>query len=277
MRLLLAFFLTHVVGESLVTIFPIDQFADQLDMRRRPRRLPTCEEQQKLLAEATDDNPAPLADEVTASLDSVWEFHKPWPSHDTRKAMQERAWERRLIQADGGPPAWLGNWGDRGKFVLAWVGYRLEWQERLLGFDQSWRMFSPSVGKGDWIVRARLVYEDGSEVVVHSLADPEDLTRFRTPRFGSEKILQYSLKLEKHDTRRVGYCNLLSHRHATNEAGSPLVKILLVKIGYDYPSPWEDVRAELKAQIGPPDWEKTPPFFEYDVKKREGKELETPE
>jgi hypothetical protein len=275
MRCLLAFLLTHIVGHSIISLLPYRDWADDLDLDTRPRRLPTWEERQELSASASADNPDPVTERVMVSCDSVWEFFRPWPSAEVRKTLTKRAAERREVEGEGegGRPAWVGDWNDRGKFVVSWVGTRLRFQERVLGFDQSWTMFSPNVGKGDWVVRSRLLYADGTDLVVHSLADPEDLTRYRTLRLLSEKVLQYSLKMHKDGDRRLGYCNLLAHRHPANGDGSPLVTIHLIQVGYDYPSPGEDIAAELAAQNGPPDWEKTDPFFEYDVRSRKGRDL----
>jgi hypothetical protein len=269
MRCLLVFLLIQVVGQSLVSLAPYERWAKELGMERFPDRLPTLEEWRTA---ETPVNQRSNGERLLRSLQSMGHYFKPWPSAAARTGMTRRATARRAAHA-GGQGLWVGDWADRGKFALCWVGTRLQFQQNLVGLDESWLMFAPSVLKSEVAVRFRLVYEDGTETVVHTLTDPEDLTHYTTHRLLSEKILQYSSKLVSERSRRLGYCNLLAHRHPTNAAGSPLVQILLVKIEYIFPGPAEDAKAFLAAQNGPPGWERRPPFFAYHVQTRTGRDL----
>jgi hypothetical protein len=276
MRLLIGFFLVHIIVQSIISaLCPYRDWADELDVPKFPKGLPDSEEREKILTEGVDDSPYPLTDRVMEAFDSVWAYHKPWPAPRAREALAKRAAKRRADYEEGETTIapWVGDLADGGRFVVAWVGTRLLFQEKLTGYDQSWRMFSPNVGKRETLVRARLVYEDGSTRAVHSPADPEDLTCYRSMRFCSEKTLQYSTKLERDGERRIGYCNLVSHRYPTN-GGSRLVKVQLIKIRYRYPAPGDDAYEALSEQTGPPGWEKEAPFYEYNVQTRKGKRLD---
>ncbi len=255
MRLLLGVLLFDIVFRSLSVLFPWSGWARELDMRSLPARLPTRAELAELSARATPEEPNPGGEEVMEALDSVWRFARPWPGEESRRHIRTA--------------------GDAGKFVFCWLCSRLAFLEALCGVDQGWPMFSPSVAHCAWVPRARLVFADGSERVVLPLADPGDPARYS--RWPQKKVVGYESKVRDgagYADECFGWCNLLAHRHPRNDAGAPLVRVVIFQVRYDFPPPGADARAFLAAQAGPPPEQVYPDFYEYDVASRHGKRLE---
>lgn len=255
MRLFLTFLLFHMVFRGFSVLYPWDDWADELDMRTMPRRLPTRAEWAELPSQATTETPCPRTEDVMRTLDSVWDFFKPWPEASARAKMH--------------------TWTDGGKWALAWTSSRLEFAENLVGFNEEWPMFSPSVATRKHVARARLVYADGDERTVRGLCDPEDLTNYT--HWFEEKILDHELKVkeggEGQARRNRGYCNLLAHRYPRNAYGVELKTIYLYMVRYNLAPPGADARVWLKEQSGPPEGQVFKDFFEYDVAAGEGKIL----
>jgi hypothetical protein len=255
MRLFLGLLLFDVVFRSLAVLVPWADWAGELDMRLRPTRLPTRAELAELAARATPEGPNPGGEEVMEAFDSVWRFGRPWPGEGSRKRIRTA--------------------GDGGKYAFCWLCSRLRFVEGVCGIDQEWPMFSPSVAHGLWVPRARLVFADGAEQVVRPAAAPPDPTRYA--HWAQKKVLGYELKVRDgpgHADDCFGWCNLLAHRHPRNEAGAPLVRVVVFQVRYDLPPPGADARAWLAAQAGPPPEQVCPDFYEYDVATRHGKCLE---
>jgi hypothetical protein len=263
MRIFLFLLVFDMVFHSLAVLLPIKKWCKEILVDRFPERLPTAEEREKLAhydevaafylgpGVIAVDKPDPVCERVMKSMDSIWEFFMPWPDSYSRKKIK--------------------NWGDGSKFVVCWLTTRLGFFEQLFRIPQRWTMFSPNVGKSDTMVRARLVYEDGSERLVRTSADPVDLTHYG--HWWKEKILQYETKLDEDYDARMGWCNLIAHRNRVNDKGSKLVKIYLIKVRIVYPEPdEEDIEEFMRAQNDEDDlhWRTKPPFWEYDVKTREG-------
>jgi hypothetical protein len=192
-------------------------------MRKAPIRLPTLAEWDRLSRqEATE--------EVHESLTSVGEFLVPWPNEKTRGQ--------------------LHSWADGAKFTIVWLTSRLDFVESLVGINEEWPMFSPNVSHRCWLIRARLTYADGSRRVVRGLADPYDLTHYS--HWNQEKQLDHERKVDSdpgYEAEAIGWCNMLAHRYARNEAGSPLITITLYQVKIDYPPPGVDARAFLQKQM----------------------------
>jgi hypothetical protein len=252
MRLFLAVLLFDMIFRSFSVMWPWGDWAKDLDMQTMPRRLPTRAELAELPLESSVDNPAPLQEEVMLTLDSVWVYFKPWPEPQTR--------------------ARLHTWNDSGRWALAWMTTRLEFIENVIGINEEWPMFSPSVGRRKWLARARLVYADGSEEIVRGKCDPEDLTNYS--HWWEEKVLDHELKVREGGESKArdsfGYCNLLSHRYSRNASGSELRRIYLYLVRYDLPPPGVDARQWLKEQTGPPSEQQYQPFYSFDVSTRKG-------
>src|SRR4051812_24169366 len=181
MRIFLTVLLFDIVFRSLSILLPTGEWAQDLDLRFYPVRPYTRAEaeaarrreraalgastagllaspQGPLSAASTLHlgRPDPVLEDALETLDSVWTYGKPWPGPSTR--------------------ARIHSGEDVGKFVLCWLTSRLEFLENLVGVNQDWPMFSPSVGRRKFISRARLTYAEGSTATVRMLSDPEDLT-----------------------------------------------------------------------------------------------------
>ncbi len=153
---------------------------------------------------------------------------------------------------NGGPH--ISQWHTRllwVKYSLAWTLTRCQWCEAILNIDQEWPMFSPNVSSKKYPARARLFYEDGTELTVRQRSDPEDLTAYF--RWGPGKYLGYDRGVADNSGSRwyacPGWANYLSHRHPFNENGSPLKEIQFYQVRYDFPPPLEDAREFLSGQM----------------------------
>lgn len=251
MRLFLCVLLFAMVFRSFSVLWPTSEWADKLDMRIMPRRLPTRAELNALSAQASEESPNPVREEVLLALDSVWEFFHPWPDPAAR--------------------ARIRTWPDFGRWTLVWLTSRLEFCENLVGFNEEWPMFSPSVARRKWVARARLQYADGSERIVRGLSDPEDLTRYG--HWWEEKILDHELKVKEGKSRssdNFGYCNLLLHRYPKSETGASLQTISLFVVRYDLAPPGVDAYEWLRNQTGPPAKQVYADFYRFDVRTRQG-------
>ena len=266
MRIFLGFLLLDIVFHSYVAVTPYREWCEELGIETTPAKgLPSPEKCRELEASASDTDPTPVEDRVWEAFDSAWDFFKPWPSAQTRRKMN--------------------GWPDRGKYVVCWLTTRLDFLNNLIRFDQSWPMFSPNVGTWDFYIRVELVYEmpdrlgllagglgrvheEVSKEYVSNVAYPEDLTRYQSLRFFTEKVLQYETKLEKDYEARYGYFNLIATRRRSNDRGWRLKSIFIYKKVVEYPKPGEDPVSILRAQQGPAFWKDVSPDWEYEVKRR---------
>lgn len=251
MRLLLGLLLFDICFHSVATLFPYREWANDMGLPQYPKRLPTPAELDELRRQA--GGPGEVADRVMDSLDSLWEYCKPWPSKELRSK--------------------LTSWEDRGMFALSWTATRLAFLESLVGVSQRWMMFSPNVSKGTSSARARLRYADGHTRDVRLVTDPEDLacySHWLDQRWINAEM--WLLSKPDHDAR-IGYCNYLAHRYPAGDGSAPLVEIYLYKFEYQYPGPDDDAEAFLRAQNGPPGWDRDGPFFVYEVASRTGRWL----
>lgn len=251
MRIFLSLLLFDIVGRSLLVLVPCSEWAAELDMETMPWRLPTRAEVKTLEAELPQ-RPSAVRDRYFETLDSLWEYGKPWPAVKTR--------------------ARIDSWPKMGMFAVCWVNSRFEFLENVLGINEEWPMFSPNVGSRRTLARSKLLFADGSMQTVRLTADPADLTRYS--HWFEEKVLDYELKVDHDSGNRFGYCNYLAHRHPRNAAGSPLVSIYVYTVTYYYPEPDKDPVEYLRSQNGPPLEQVTLPFYVYDVTSREGRDLE---
>src|SRR5438046_2419749 len=83
MRIFLGFLLFDMVFQSFAVLLPIDTWCEALSVDDFPLRLPTTAQRLELAAQASDKAPDPVGDRVWESVDSVWDFLKPWPSKET--------------------------------------------------------------------------------------------------------------------------------------------------------------------------------------------------
>lgn len=246
MRLFLTVILVDIVYHSFSSLTPYrDWLDDDWKLERYPKRLPTWDEIAELTANGEGAKNSPtLAERVFESLDSTWDYFKPWPPREIRGK--------------------LVTWEDHGMYLLAWTTSRLDFFENLIGVPQRWSMFSPNASKDVTVGRVRLLFADGTRRDVRLLADPEDLTRYS--HWLQEKVLDCELKIAGRDgDSRYGYCNYMAHQYRRNAAGSPLTAVYIYKINYRYPNPDEDAYEVLKSQSGPPNWDRDGPNWEYRV------------
>jgi hypothetical protein len=259
MRLLLALLLFDMAFRSLCVLVPWRRWMRELEMRGMPQdRLPTQAERAELEGKRAADNPRPVFDRVMLSADAVWEYLRPWPDATVRPK--------------------ITSWPDAGKWAVCWVNSHLEFAENLVGIRQSWPMFSPNAAREAYVTRARLIYEGGGTRVVRHHGDPEDLNRYS--HWHQEKVLDYELRAENDDEDVcAGYCNLLAHRHAHNDAGAALKTIRLYAVRIDLPPPGTDPHAFYLEQMErtrdePRGEQVRDDFYEYDVARRSGKLLD---
>jgi hypothetical protein len=254
MRLFLAVMLFFIVYRPLCILYPWTDWAEHLKVPDMPERLPTRAERQKLASEASDARPFPVTTSVLETLDSVWDFFKPWPNAQTRQKLRTGQ--------------------DYAAFAVCWVNSRAQFFEYLLNYNTEWAMFTPSTSKYQDVPRARLIFADGSQQEVRGRTEPADVTDYF--RWFEVRMLNYEFKVEEGRWRPcAGYCHWLAHRYATNDAGAPLKTIRLFSVRYDLPQPGTDARAAWAAQQGPAKEKVRPDFYEYDVASRNGKLLDT--
>jgi hypothetical protein len=251
-RLLVGYFLFDMVVRSFISLTPYDtDWYAELAMDLRPLALPPTGNREQIAQRDETLTLQPFPARLESCAVSLGRFFIPWPGEKTRQRI-------------GGP-------ADCGKFALTWLGSRLRFVGSLVGVDQDFPMFSPNVGASDTVGRLRLYYADGAETVLHTLADPQDITCFFHGI--EEKKLQAAIKIEHDGESRLGYCNWIAHRFATNGRGAALVRIDVFRVRYDYPSPGDDARAWYERQLGPPPAQIEPPFWTYDVATRRGRYL----
>lgn len=243
MRFFLSLLLLDMTLRSFAALVPWRDWADELKVQRSPRRLPTHEERVQLSTQAPGN--APVVNRMRESFEDMRSYWNPWPKSESIERMEK--------------------WYDPPRYAACWATSRLGFLEMLWHAPQGWSMFSPNVGKWDEVIRVRLHYADGDMKVVRMRAEPTSLTSYGEFRFFSEKHLQYSTRVDTDADARLGLCNLMIHRHQVNAAGSPLVRLELVKVRFDYPPPGEETKAFLARQETPLGAEQSAAYFVFDV------------
>ncbi len=258
MRLFLAYFLFDMFSRSLIMLTPAeDDWIDELGMKTKPMALPSREELKQIDEGSHPDSYTSRADRWRASGKSAARYFLPYPTDNTLDKMRA---------ADG-----LERVGMVGKYAMVWLSSRMGFVGRMVGVDQDWPMFSPNVGRDDTVARLKLIYDDGSEVEHRLVCDPVDLTAYS--HWFEEKRLQTACKVHRDYDTRLGYCHMVAHHYARHENGAKLVRILVFKCTYNYPSANDDEQEWLAEQTGPPPSQIDPPFWEYDVATRTGRRL----
>ncbi len=245
MRIFLGLFVFCMVFRSLAALSDYPDWLDKLKMRRFPKPLPTW-------TEIENEEAAKTRQRASEACTSFCEYWKPWPDEKTSERIE--------------------SWSDGGKFIVAWLGSRMELLENTLGLRQEWTMFSPSIATSRTMSRARLEYEDGSLQVVRLASDPAEPTNF-THSFSTYRKMSYETTILDDSGMRQGYCNYLRHRFAENESGSPLRAIYIYEIKYRCPAPGEDAWSVWNTQAGPPEWQKKGPSYAFDERTGELRKL----
>ncbi len=252
MRVFLSIFIGDMFVRSLLSLTPFDtQWNYELSVEVYPKSLPTPAELDQIASGKHSDTQLTRTARLSESLASLGPFSSPIPSEQTREKLNSAA--------------------DIGKYAAVWITSRLRFIGSLAGVDQCWPMFSPSVSQDETRARIRLVFADGSTEIWYSAADPADITWYS--HWFAEKPIQAALKVYGDVDSRIGYCNWLSHQVTHNGAGSPLQRIEVFEIHYDYPPPGENAVAFIKTESRRPQNHKKP-FWVYDVATRSGKRVE---
>ncbi len=213
---------------------------EELEMHTVPSALPSRTERAEIAAHRSAKYPS-LGQRLLATSASVWRFAQPWPSTRTSSHLHDQA-------------SWL-------KYVAVWSHTRLEFLGRLIGVEERWTMYSPSVGTSRRVVRAVLHFEDHSRIEVRSLAEPEDLTTFVRPF--AQRRLQHDINIANLDDVRLGWARSLASIHRQNQHGSPLAAIALHTVKHTLAPPNVDSLAfwskeNLQPIAGPPFWRYDP-------------------
>ena len=253
LRVFLAYFLFDMFFRSLVCLTPAeDDWPDELSMEKNPKSLPTRRE---LIEIENGVHPAGYSNSFARWADSLSSFGRFFVPYPTKSERNE-----------------IGSFIDVGKYSLTWMHTRLTFISRFAGVDQEFPMFSPNVGTSDTVGRLLLIYEDGSTDVHRLIADPVDLTRYS--HWFDKKQKQVEGAVHNDPDCRLGVCMMVANKFAENESGSPLVKIQVFKVHYDYPNPKENAKEFLTEMSGPPEDRIDSPFWEYEVHSQRGRFLE---
>ena len=236
LQLFIGFLIFNMAYHSVASMTDYIDWMKQKEMRRFPRRLPTWQE----IRDPSEEDPP--GERAMESLDSIWDYFRPWPGRTTREKLE-------------GPREYC-------MFAMAWTASRLDLFEDLIGVPQRWTMFSPNAYKGCSVARFRLRFSDDTVQELRITGDPADLTRYS--HWFDEKILDAELKVVSDADSRLGYCSHLAHRYAHNRAGAPLVSIYIYEVEYRYPDPDEDIAEVLASQNGPPGWDEHGPRWIYE-------------
>lgn len=230
---------TMVVRSSLNTVMHHLDWATELEMFTLPYPLPDARERDDI--RAGKSRYATLTERTASSATSALRFFNPLPSAKTAPHLTSAT-------------AWL-------EYGVAWLHSRLEFVGRLIGVDERWTMFSPSVGTRRVAVRARLHFADGAVTEVRTRVEPDDFTNFLRPF--AQRRLQHAINLTQLDDVRTGWCRALSRTHSTNESGAALLVIDLHKVRHDLAPPHSDPVAHWNAENLRP--VENAPFWRCDV------------
>ncbi|MBI3408559.1 MAG: hypothetical protein HY040_09415 [Planctomycetes bacterium] len=250
MRFFLGFLLLDIVGHSFMALYPYADWMQDKEIPRLPRPLTSIRQWREL----ADTEPPLDSGRAWDTLDSLWDFWRPWPAKEARMG--------------------FSSCEDWGLFALGWTGSRLDFINNLLGIRERWTMFSPTVDSMVALPRALLVFADGSTQVARSCLDPEDLTCFA--RWLKQKQGDNEKYLFDDSEYRRGYFNHLHHQHPTSKSGAPLQRIYLYSVRYEFPPTAQDIAKVFSKQNGPPQWDALGPLYEFDRAGKSERKL-TPE
>jgi hypothetical protein len=221
MRLLLFAVLFHMFFRSTDILYPWEDWLHELKLKRAPRPLPTRAQLAQMREKAGGSIEPVFREfqECGASLIDYWNFT---PTQEQNEK--------------------LASTTDWAKYSLAWTASRLEWCECILGIDQEWPMFSPNVGKQRYATRARLLFDDNSEITIRPRSEPENLLSYS--RWSQGKNLGVDRFVFSDHGKRYyacpGYCNFLAHRYTHNAKGSRLRAIVLYEVKFLFLPPGAD-------------------------------------
>lgn len=224
-------------------------WADELSMFTLPYALPTEQERDEIAA-GKSTRYENLASRFGATFSSLLRFANPVPPEKTTAKIS-------------GAVDWL-------KYGLVWVHSRIEFLGRLIGVDERWTMYSPTVGKTRTVARAVLWYSDGTTMEARAKTEPRDLANFVRPF--SQRRLQFDINLPTMAGTRLGWSRYLARHWSKNENGATLEKIDFYKVAYKLPEPGQDYAKHWRS--GNARKVKGEPFWRYIVATDKGVNLE---
>lgn len=190
---------------------------EELEMYTVPLALPSRAERREI-AEGHSSKYVSLGARLLATGASLVRFVQPLPAPRTASHLDNLT-------------SWL-------HYVAVWGHTRLEFLGRLIGVEERWTMYSPSVGTSRGVVRGILHFRDGSRLEIRSLAEPADLTTFIRPF--AQRRLQHDINISNLDEVRLGWARSLAKNNPHNEHGSPLTQIDLHMVQHDLAPPHVD-------------------------------------
>lgn len=186
----------------------------ELGMYTVPFPLPAKSERSDL-AHGVSASHHSLTARLADSGASVLRFFLPWPNDETAARLTSYR-------------EWLA-------YAAVWTHTRLEFLGRIIGVDERWTMYSPSVGTSRKVVRARLHYEDGIIREVRSLAEPDDLATFVRPP--AQRRLQHDVNLTNIAALREAWALKLAKTYPRSAAGSRLLHVDLHWVRHPFAPP----------------------------------------
>ncbi len=228
MRLFLTFMVFWMCFRCLAVLLPMSLWSRRYQLATLPKPLPTAAERAALWQNAAADKA--LDPVVFACLESavdVLKFCNPKPNSATL--------ERIKTPLDGV------------LYTAVWLNSRLDFLERLAGVHEEWIMFAPNVPIETVFLRARLIFDDDTEIVVRQLSEPADLTK-GGHGWLEERVTNHEYWAYEFSSSCWGYCNLLAHRHPLSDKGVPLKWIVLLYAATDRAPPGADALAHYQEQ-----------------------------
>lgn len=225
------------------------RWADDLSVFTLPFALPTEQEREEIRA-GKSKRYQDVSSRFAASFSSVLRFANPVPNEKTLSKIEQ-------------PTDWL-------KYALVYIHSRIEFLGRLIGVDERWTMYSPTVGKTRTVARAVMWYSDGTTMEARAKTEPHDLANFVRPF--SQRRLQYDINLPTMTNVRLGWSRYLARHWPKNESGAQLEKIDFYKVTYKLPEPGQDYLKHWRS--GNARKVKGEPFWRYIVATDKGVTLE---
>jgi hypothetical protein len=228
MRLFLAFMVFWMCYRCLAVLLPMGLWSRRYQLTTLPKPLPTAAERAALWQNADGGKEVdPVAFACLESAVDILKFCNPRPTSATLEKIKTPL--------------------DGVQYTAVWLNSRLDFLERLAGVHQEWIMFAPNVPKETVFLRARLIFEDDTDIIVRQLAEPEDLTK-GGHGWLEERVTSHEYWAYEFSSSCWGYCNLLAHRYPRNEQGIPLKWIVLLYAATDRPPPGVDAITHYQKQ-----------------------------
>jgi hypothetical protein len=226
MRLFLTVFIFCLSYRCFAMLFPMSNWCRAYAVQELPPPLPSPAERQDLHAKAGPGNRYPVLMACLSTARGLGDYVVPWPGAETRQRVQSPL--------------------DGVKCGACWLYGRVLFVERLCGLNEHWELYAPSIDNLIFHTRARLCFNDGSDIVVKQHSEPEDFTHFGH-RF-EERIVNYEYMVADDFQLCWAYCKLLAQRHPQNAQGAELVRVVLFQVLVVLVPPGDDAMAHYRSQ-----------------------------